>query len=187
MREAKPHGMGAAVDPEGTRLERVPPDEQPAPPAEVADPLAQGRDRRGRVRTREAATALARLPRRRDVLPAEIACAPDFEPHYRRRLELRERRRAELLVVGRGAISVGVLARLNHATWLFAAAEYAAVKAAREGRLELLATSAQLAAQADRLDWSAYHMAVREARLREPAGEPEGPEEAVRLLREGRR
>ncbi len=182
-----PHGTGADVDAEGVRLERRPPEKEPFPATEVADPLATGRDRRGRVATREAAAALARLPRRKDILPAAIACAPDFEPHYRRRLDWRDRRRAELVSVGRGAISVGVLARLNHAAWLFAGAEYAAAKAAKEGRLELLTASASLAAQADRLDWSAYHLAVRESRLRVDEGAPAGPADATRLLGGGRR
>jgi hypothetical protein len=184
MRTATPHGAGAKVDPEGPRLERVPADEQPPPATDVADPLADGRDRQGRVRTREAASALARLPRRRDLLPAVLgASSPEFEPHYKRRLEWREHRRSELVALGRGALSFGVLARLNHAAWLFAGAEFAAAQAAKTGRLDLLSTSATLAAQADRLDWSAYHMACREARLREPAeGEPRGPEDAGKLL-----
>jgi len=138
------------------------------PPTAVADPLADGRDpKTKRVRTREAASALAKLPRRRDVLPKPLACAPGFERHYRHRLEWRDRRRGELLVVGRGVLSHGVGARLDRAAWLFAGSEFASELAAKTGDVSMFATAGQLAAQADRLDWSAYHMAVREAVGRE--------------------
>jgi hypothetical protein len=96
MNLRNPHGAGASVDPTTPRLERTPPDEQPYPPTALADPIAAGRDRKGRVTTREAASALAKLPRRHDVLPEAIACHPDFERHYRRRLDWRKRRGAEL-------------------------------------------------------------------------------------------
>jgi hypothetical protein len=172
MRTVTPHGAGAKVDPEGPRLERVPPDEQPTPPTRLTDPFAEGRDPvTKRVTTREAAQALRRLPRRTDVLPGSLACHPDFTRHYRHRLEWRDRRRGELLAVGRGAMSHGVGARLDRAAWLFAGSEFASELAAKTGDVEMFATAGQLAAQADRLDWSAYHMAVREAELRDDAGD----------------
>lgn len=168
MQPRSPHGTGAAIDPVGERLERVPPDEQPMPPTAVADPLAEGRDpKTKRVKTREAARALALLPRRKDVLPEAIACHPDFEPHYRRRLEWRDRRRSELLIIGRGTMSHGVGARLDRAAWLFAGSEFASELAAKTGDVDMFATAGHLAAQADRLDWSAYHLAVREAVVRD--------------------
>jgi hypothetical protein len=167
MQPRTPHGAGAKVDPEGPRLERVPADEQPMPPAAITDPLAEGRDPvTKRIRTREAAAALARLPRRRDVLPKALACHADFQKHYRHRLEWRDRRRGELLAVGRGQLSHGVGARLDRAAWLFAGSEFASELGAKTGDVALFAMAGQLAAQADRLDWSAYHMAVREASLR---------------------
>jgi hypothetical protein len=183
-----PHGAGKDVDPEGPRLERTPPDEQPMPPIAIADPLADGRDPvTKRVRTREAASALARLPRRRDVLPEVLACAPGFERHYRHRLEWRDRRRGELLAVGRGVLSHGVGARLDRAAWLFAGSEFASELGAKSGDVAMFATAGQLAAQADRLDWSAYHMAVREAQVREQTVDPVASAKAEfqRKLREG--
>jgi hypothetical protein len=168
-----PHGTGKDVDPVAPRLERLPPDEQPMPPADVTDPLAEGRDPvTKRLRTREAAQALARMPRRRDVLPKPLACHPDFEPHYRRRLEWRDRRRAELLAIGRGRLSHGVGARLDRAAWLFAGSEFASELAARSGEVAMFSTAGALAAQADRLDWSAYQMAVREAGVPQPDALP---------------
>jgi hypothetical protein len=162
-----PHGTGKDVDPTAARLERLPPDEQPMPPTEVADPLADGRDPvTKRLRTREAAQALARLPRRRDVLPETLACHPDFQRHYRDRLEWRNRRRGELLTVGRGVLSHGVGARLDRAAWLFAGSAFASELAAKSGDVAMFATAGALAAQADRLDWSAYHLSVREAQAR---------------------
>jgi hypothetical protein len=176
----KVHGAAASVDPLTPVFERLPPDEQPFPPAAVPDPLVAGRDKAGRVRTPEAARALARLPRRRDVLPASVACHPDFEVHYRRRLDWRDRRRAELVLVGRGHLSHGVGARLNLAAWLFAGSEFAAERAAKTGDLTLLGTAADLGAKADRLDWSAYHLAVREATLRDAQLTPQ--ERQARML-----
>lgn len=172
-RERKVHGTAASIDPVTPVFERLPPDEQPFPPTAVADPLATGRDKRGRVTTPEAARALAKLPRRRDHLPTSIACHPDFEVHYRRRLEWRDRRRAELVLVGRGHLSHGVGARLNVAAWLYAGAEFAAERAAKTADLTLLSTAADLGAKADRLDWSAYHLTVREAQLRDANLSPE--------------
>lgn len=170
MEYRSPHGTGAAVDATTSRLERTPPDEQPYPPTVVPDPIAQGRDPvTKRIHTREAAQALARLPRRRDVLPEVLACHPDFERHYRHRLEWRDRRRGELLQIGRGVLSHGVGARLDRAAWLFAGSEFASELGAKTGELAMFTTAGNLAAQADRLDWSAYHLAVREA-----AGRPEG-------------
>jgi hypothetical protein len=180
----KPHGTGAAVDSEGPRFERRPPDEQPFPPTDVADPLSDGRDpKTKRVRTREAAAALARLPRRRDVLPKDLACHPDFERHYRHRLEWRDRRRGELVIVGRGVLSHGVGARLDRAAWLFAGSAFASELAAKTGDVAMFASAGALAAQADRLDWSAYHLCVREAETREGAA-PVDPQAALaaRLL-----
>lgn len=166
-----PHGTGKAVDPLTPRFERRTADEQPFPPTDVADPIALGRDpKTKRVTTREAAQALARLPRRRDVLPEKLACHPDFERHYRNRLEWRNRRRAELLIVGRGVLSHGVGARLDRAAWLFAGSEFASELAAKTGDVAMLQTAGALAQQADRLDWSAYHMACREASLRPAEG-----------------
>lgn len=163
-----PHGSGASVDPEGSRLERRPADQMPFPPTEVTDPIAAGRDPlTKRLRTREAASAMAKLPRRRDVLPEKLACHPDFERHYRHRLEWRDRRRGELLIVGRGALSHGVGARLDRAAWLFAGSAFASELGAKSGDVAMFATAATLAAQADRLDWSAYHLAIREAKGRE--------------------
>ncbi len=179
MNHRSPHGAGKAVDPTTPRLERIPPDEQPFPPTAVPDPIRTGRDARGQVRTPEAARALAKLPRRRDVLPATVACHPDFEVHYRRRLDWRDRRRAELVLVGRGHLSHGVGARLNLAAWLFAGSEFAAEQGAKTGNLALLGTAANLGAKADRLDWSAYHLAVREAALRDEHLTPEQRQAAM--------
>lgn len=188
MNPRSPHGNGAAVDPTTPRLERVPPNEQPFPPTAIPDPIRAGRDERGRVTTPEAARALAKLPRRRDVLPAAVAAHPDFEVHYRRRLDWRDRRRAELVLVGRGYLSHGVGARLNLAAWLFAGSEFAAEQGAKTGNLALLTTAADLGSKADRLDWSAYHLAVREASIRDEQMTPEDRQAAMRAqLTGGRR
>src|SRR5687768_9943387 len=118
----KGHGTGAG----SPRIETIA-DEQPFAPAGAAAPvLTDGRDAKGRVRSSEAARALAKLPRRGTVLPRKLlAFDPRFEPHNRRRLEWLRARRQEL-TEATGGVSHGVGAMLASAAWLHAGAEFAA-------------------------------------------------------------
>ena len=159
------HGKGSGMP----RVEVLPPDELPHAPADVAAPvLAAGRDASGRLRTSEAARALARLPRRGTVLPRKIACLPGFDVHNRRRLEWLKARRQEL-ADSTGAVSHGVGAMLAHAAWMYAASEFAAERAAETGDMDLFKQSAALSATARQHDLAAWEMAVREGKSREQA------------------
>src|SRR5581483_4719769 len=109
--------------------------EQRAAPDGAAVPLPE-RDSHGKVRSSAAARALARLPRRRDMMPANLACDPRFEPFNRSRQDWLRKRRAEVCA-STGACSHGVGAMLNAASWSYAAGEFAAALAAETGDVEM--------------------------------------------------
>lgn len=150
----------------GPRDETSPWDEQPWPETGGADPLATGRDAAGRVRSSDAARALASLPRRGRYLPREIVCAEDFKPYDGRRADYIEGRRSELTRAW-GALSRGVCAMLYAESWLWAGAEYAAEKGARTGEIDHFKTAGTLAMQAKQLAAAAWELASRESKARE--------------------
>lgn len=158
------HGTGAG----GPRIEVMPPNEQPYAPAGSTAPLRTGRDSAGRVRTAEAARALAKLPRRGAFLPRKVSCDPRFEVHNGRRLDWLRARRGELMDAT-GGVSHGVGAMLASAAWLYAASEFAAELAAEKGDAELFKTSSGLSATARQHDLAAWELATREAEARRSA------------------
>lgn len=143
-------------------------DEQPFSESAAAAPINAGRDERKRVRTTEAARALAQLPRRGRFVPRRIAVHPTFETHYRRRLEWLKRRRVELHDAT-GGVSAGVGAMLNAAAWLYAAGECAAELAAAAVDVEMFKSAANLTTTARQHDMAAWEMAVREGQARREA------------------
>jgi len=154
------HGSGADAL---ARVETLPAAEQPPAQAAGADPLAAGRDPvTKRLRTTEAARALAKLPRRSRHLPRAIVCSPGFEPHNRRRLEWQSKRMAELQAA-HGGVSHGVGAIINAAAWLHAGGEFAAEQAAATGNVELFKTAASLTGQARQHELTAWELCSREA------------------------
>jgi hypothetical protein len=158
------HGAGRGIP----RFETKPWDEQQRAPADRAEPLKTGRDERMRVRTTEAARALAKLPRRQTFVPRKLATDPRFEPHNRRRLEYLKRRRAELTDTW-GGVSHGVGALLASEAWLWAAGEFASELGAETGSGEHFKTASVLYAQAKGLSAAAWEMASAEGEKRREA------------------
>lgn len=159
--------MSSQRSQDATRHYVSPPDEQPHVPAGAAAPLV-ARDSAGRVIDSDAARKLAQRPRRKRYLPREIACAPDFEPHNRRRVEWTRRRMRELTDLT-GEVSHAVGAMIACAGWLYAGGEYAAERAARTGDIDAFKSSANLTATARTHDFGAWELAVREADARKKA------------------
>jgi hypothetical protein len=154
------HGNGAGVP----RVETKPWDEQGRPSGEAA-PLVTGRDPGGRVRTSEAARALAKLPRRFAFVPRKLACDARFEPHNRRRLDYLKRRRSEVCTAW-GHVSHGVGAMLSAEAWLWSAGEMASELGAEKADAKQFATAANLYAQAKQLAAAAWELAERESKVR---------------------
>ncbi len=155
------HGNGRGVP----RVEVLPCDEQPLAQAAGTDPLSTGRDSAMRVRTSAAARAMALLPRRSRYLPRDIACAPGFEPHNARRLELQRKRLAELQAA-HGYVSHGVGAMLNAAAWLYAGGEFAAELGAETGNVEYFKVASNLTSTARQHELAAWELCSREARAK---------------------
>ena len=133
------------------------------------DPLAAGRDSGKRVRTTEAARALARLPRRPRHVTRDIATHPDFEPHNRRRLEWQRKRLIELQAA-HGHVSHGVGAILSHAAWCHAAAEFSAEQAAATGNIEAFKAASALGSVARQHELAAWELCAREGQARKADG-----------------
>jgi hypothetical protein len=163
------HGRGVGVP----RIEVLPPDEQPPAQAAGADPLLAGRDGLKRVRTSEAARALAKLPRRSRFVPRALACNPKFEAHNRRRLEWQRARMTELSAA-HGGVSRGVGAIVSSAAWLYAAGEFAAELAAEAGDVELFKQAATLTSTARQHELAAWELCAREGQAR-----PKAPQSAA--------
>lgn len=157
----KGHGMGAGVP----RIEVLPANEQPTPPAEAAVPLEAGRDPKGRVVTTAAARALASLPRRTAFLTRKLTCDPRFEIHNDRRLDWLRGRRAEY-VRATGQVSRGVGAMLSSAAWLYAAGEFAAERGAETGEVEWFKSAGSLTATARQHELGAWELSCRETATR---------------------
>lgn len=153
------HGDGRGLP----RDETKPWDEQRHPLPGRTDPLEAGRDRLKRVRTTEAARALAMLPRRAKFLPRKVACDPRFEPHNKGRLEYLKGRRAEIFNAW-GHVSRGASAMLNAAAWLWAGGQLAAELGAETGDAKHFATAANLYSQAKGLEAAAWELAERETK-----------------------
>jgi len=122
------------------------------------------------VRTREAAVALAKLPRRFAFVPRKLACDARFEPHNRRRLDYVARRRAEVCSAW-GHVSHGVGAMLSAEAWLWAAGEMASELGAETADPECFKSASTLYAQAKQLAAAAWELAERESTV---AGKPGG-------------
>jgi hypothetical protein len=138
--------------------------EMPSAPEGAAVPLPD-RDAHGRIRSSAAARALARLPRRRDMLPAGLVLDSRFKPFNRSRLEWLRKRRAEVCTAT-GGCSHGVGAMLNAAAWSYAAGEFAAMLAAERGDVDLFQTAASLTTTARGHDAMAWDLAVKESKQR---------------------
>jgi hypothetical protein len=149
----------------------MPADEQPFSSTAEAVPLDAGRDDRGRITSSATARAMAKLPRRRDLVPRHLACDPRFEAHNRRRLEWLRKRRTEL-ADATGGVSHGVGAMLASAAWLYAAGEFAAEIAAEHGDLDHFKVAASLTSTARQHDLAAWELAVREGAARPAASNP---------------
>ncbi|MBK8994610.1 MAG: hypothetical protein IPM35_02515 [Myxococcales bacterium] len=143
-------------------VEVLPADEQPQPVAAGADPLSTGRDAAGKLRTSEAARAMARLPRRSKHVPRKLACDPRFSPHNHRRLEWLRGRTSEHQRA-HGGVSRGVGAMLASAAWLYAGGEFAAELGAERGDVSLFEVAARLTAQARSHELGAWELGAREA------------------------
>jgi hypothetical protein len=146
-------------------VEVLPAGEQPQAQAVGPDPIIAGRDSRKRVRTTEAARALAKLPRRTRYVPRTLALDPRFEPHNRRRLEWQRKRVAELHTA-HGHVSHGVGAMVAAAAWLYAGGEFAAERAAETADLELFRVAASLTGTARQHELAAWELCAREAQSR---------------------
>lgn len=175
----KAHGAGAGAL---LRVETCPADELAPAQAAGPDPLAAGRDSGKRVRTTEAARALAKLPRRPRNVPRNIACDPRFAPYNARRLEWQRKRMAELQA-SHGHVSHGVGAMLNAAAWLYAAGEFAAELAAGDGNVEGFKTAATLTSTARQHELTAWELASREAQKQPAESARERLERQARALR----
>ncbi len=158
------HGKGAGQP----RIEVLPPNELPGAQAAVADPLATGRGADGRLRSSEAARAMAKLPRRSRFVPRQIACDPRFEAHNAARLEWRRKRMAELQAA-HGYVSHGVGAMIAAAAWLYAGGEFAAELAAEAGDPEGFKIAANLTGTARQNELAAWELCAREAQARPKA------------------
>ena len=159
------HGAGAGQP----RVEVLPPDEQPSAQAVGADPITAGRDSAGKVRTPEAARALAKMPRRSRHVPRRIALDPRFEVHNKRRLEWLKTRRCDHHAA-QGGVSHGVGAMLVSAAWLYAAGECAAEIAAATFDVDLFKTAASLTSTARQHELAAWELGAREAQTRKANG-----------------
>jgi hypothetical protein len=155
------------------RLYPEPPaaNELPSPVAGAAVPLAEGRDAQGRIRSTATAKALASLPRRREMVPATLACDPRFAAYDRSRREWLRKRRSEVCSAT-GGVSHGVGAMLNAAAWSYAAAEFAAALAAETGNVDLFKASASLATTARGHDRMAWELASIEGATRHDESDP---------------
>lgn len=153
----------------GPRIEVMPADEQPKAQAAGPDPISSGRDSLGKIRSSDAARAMAKLPRRSRFMPRKLACDPRFAPHNARRLEWQRKRLAELATAhGHADHSVGAM--VNAAGWGYAAGEFAAELAAETGDLDLFKTAAHLTSVARQNDMAAWEMCARAGeRFREQA------------------
>lgn len=167
-----PHGALAAKS-VGPAVEVSAPDEQPYAPGEPS-PLATGRIN-GQVRTRAAAVALAKMPRRQAFIPRKLACDPRYEPHNQRRLAWLKARRNEI-ATATGGVSHGVGAMLAAAAWLHSGGEFAAELAAETGNLDLFKTAASLTSTARQHDLAAWELAVRESEARLERGDTDSDE-----------
>jgi hypothetical protein len=161
----------------------LPPDEQPIPPAGAAVAIDAGRDQLGRLRSSEAARALAKLPRRGAFLPRNVACNPRFKPHNQRRLEWVAGRRTELAELT-GHVSRGVGAMLASAAWLYAGGELCAELAAEKCDPEMFKIAASLTSTARQHDLAAWELATREAHARTSSGGPSAHDAAAASLGE---
>ena len=133
-------------------VETLPADEQPQAQRVGPDPLVLGRDQKTkRVLTSEAARALAKLPRRRKLLPRSVACDPAFERFYRDSITWLKGRIAEHHA-SHGGVSRGVGAMLNQARWLWAGAEFASERAAQQGDVAGFREAAALSSHARQLE-----------------------------------
>lgn len=155
------HGTGSG----SPRIEVLPPGEQPKAQAAGPDPIAGGRDSKGRLRSAEAARAMAKLPRRSKFVPRKLACDPRFEPHNRSRLEWQRARMTEL-AAAHGSCSRGVGAIVAAAAWLHAAGTFAAELAAESGDVDLFRTSASLTSTARQHELAAWELAAREGQVK---------------------
>lgn len=154
-------------------------------PAGSADPLAELRAPDGTVRSTEAARSLAKRPRlRRRLVPTALNVDPGFESHARARRDWLTRRVSEHHEVF-GAVSSAVGAMLNASSWLFAAGEFAAEKAAEAGDVELFKVAASLTTTARGHELAAWELAAREARARRTTSA--SPAERQRAFLEGLR
>ncbi len=140
-------------------------DERPMARPVGPDPIANGRDSKGRLTSTAAARALAKLPRKARYLSRSVACDPRFEPHSKRRLEWQRKRTAELHAM-HGGVSYGVGAMLNAAAWLYAGGEFAAERAAETGDVELFKVAATLTSTARQHELGAWELSVRESEAR---------------------
>jgi hypothetical protein len=166
------HGRGKG----SPRIEVKPADEQPPAQAVGADPLVTGRDERKRVRTTDAARAMAKLPRRTRFVPRKFACDPRFEPHNRNRLAWQRSRIAELSAA-HGGVSRGVGAIVSSAAWLYAAGEFAAELAAESGDVDMFKSAASLTSTARQHELASWELAAREGQARKQAQQnnPQSP------------
>lgn len=169
----KGHGNGRGTP----RFETKPWDEQRTPPAERPEPLVKGRDSAGKVRTSEAARALASLPRRQTYVPRKLACDPRFEVHNRRRIEYTKRRRSEIHNAW-GGVSHGVGALLVAESWMWAGGEFASELGCETGDADHFKTAGVLYGQAKGLAAAAWELAEKESTTRSASG----PSQTARIV-----
>lgn len=158
MARRKGHGTGKGA----SRDETKPWDEQGHPPAAAPVPLIAGRDAGGRVRTTEAAKALASLPRRQAFIPRKLACDARYNVHNTRRLDYLKRRRGEVFTSW-GHVSHGVGAMLAAEAWMWSGGEFASELGAETGDADNFKTASTLYAAAKQLAAAAWELAEREA------------------------
>ncbi len=128
------------------------------------------RDGAGRVRTHEAAAALAAcatVPARMGQIGIRVNACEGFAPYNRQRQKWGKARFKEFAQTYGGDLSRGVGARVRGAAWCYAFAEWAAAKAAEYGDLGTAEIAAKLFARAANEDDKARALAAYERRERE--------------------
>lgn len=128
----------------------------------------EGRDAQGRVRSSEAARAMAKLPRRGQVLPRRIKSHPRFTPHNKRRLAYLKARRRELYELY-GSVSHAVGGMVASAAWALAGSEFCYEQGAETLDVEWLKAGATLAAASRQNELAAFEIARQEAQVRPKA------------------
>lgn len=157
--------MAAKRKREWSRPLATPPDRRPPKPE---------RDSAGRVTTRDAAIALAKMkgPELKAHIGIKVSACEGFEPYNRQRRRWTKGRMRELGLQYGDDLTSSVGARVRAAAWGLAFGEWAAAKAAEHGDAGLAALAMKIIEKGVKLDDSAREQAEVEAKLRRKQNKP---------------